>query len=136
MIGKWLCSPTKQCPTPHSLTPQYHVPWKTDPYPCSQCLNVLYLLNTQIKHSTLHNSDLDYIIMESITQMLQFTHKSSHSKIIKAHANVDGNKQAYKLAKLGCKLHHMNMHTPLHIISKTIGGTLWTKHHMEAPSYT
>ena len=63
------------------------------------CLNVLYLLNTQIKHPTLHNSHPYKNILEAMTKML-----ISHTQIttlhkIKAHANISGNEHADALAK-------------------------------------
>jgi ribonuclease HI len=103
------------------------------------CLNVLYLLNTQIKHATLHNSHPDKNILESITTMLQ-----SHTQIttlhkVKAHANINyGNEQADTLAKIGCELDietpqcHMNMHTLHHTTSKKTGGIQCKKHQTKA----
>ena len=35
------------------------------------CFNVLYLLNTQISHPTMHNNHLDKHILESKTRMLK-----------------------------------------------------------------
>ena len=93
------------------------------------CLNVLYLLNTQIKHPTLHNSHLDKNILESMTTMLQ-----SHTQIttvhkVKLHANINENEQANTLAKLECELDHRDAAMPHkhahlhHTTSKKTGDT-------------
>jgi hypothetical protein len=70
------------------------------------CLNVLYLLNTQIKHPTLHNSHPDKIILEYTIKMLQSGTQTTILHKVKAHTNKNGNKQPYTLAKLGCVLDH------------------------------
>ena len=70
------------------------------------CLNVLYLLNTQTKHPTLHNSQPDKKILESIIKMLQSRTQTTTLHKVKAHTNISGNEQADKLAKMGCELEH------------------------------
>lgn len=67
-------------------------------------LNVLYLLNTQINHPTLHNSHPDKIILECMVHMLQSCTQITTLHNIRAHTIIDGNKQGVKLAKRGCKL--------------------------------
>ena len=100
----------------------------------TDCLNVLYLLTTQLKHPTLHNSHLDKNILESMTIMLQLGTQITTLYKVKAHTKTNGNKQADALAKLGCELDHrdtqchMNMYTLHRITSKKIGGTQCEKH--------
>ena len=94
----------------------------------TECLNILYLINTQTKHPTLHNSHPDKIILESIVRMLQSRTQTTTLHKVKAHANISGNEQADKLAKLGCTLDHRHAvetyeHAhPHHITFKKIGG--------------
>ena len=76
------------------------------------CLNVLYLLNTQIKHPTLHNSHLYKNILESMSTMLQSRTQITTLHKVKAHTNINGNEQANTLAKLGCKLDHRDAAIP------------------------
>ena len=47
-------------------------------YIFTDSLNVLYLLNTQIKHPTLHNSHPDQITLANMVQLLQAGHNQSH----------------------------------------------------------
>lgn len=96
------------------------------------------MLNTQIKHPILHNSHPDKMILEPKCHVLQ-----SHTQIttllkVRAHANIDGNEQADKLAKRGCKLDHniaieayVHAHPPP-TTSKKSGGTLCLKHQTKA----
>ena len=72
----------------------------------TDCLNVLYLLNTQTKHPTLHNNHPDKTILESIIKMLQSRTQPTTLHKVKAHTNISGNEQADKLAKMGYKLDH------------------------------
>ena len=72
----------------------------------TNCLNVLYLLNTQIKHPTLHNSHPVKKMLESIIKMLQSPTQITTLHKVKAHTDINDNEQAYILAKLGCELDH------------------------------
>ena len=72
----------------------------------TDCLNVLYLINTQTKHPTTHNSHPDKKILESIVKMLQDRTQTTTLHKVKAHTNISGNEQADKLAKMGCELEH------------------------------
>ena len=74
----------------------------------TDCLNVLYLINTHTKHPTLHNSHPDKTILEAIVRMLQTRTQTTTLHKVKAHANIIGNEQADKLAKHGCTLDHRN----------------------------
>jgi ribonuclease HI len=70
-------------------------------------LNVLYLLNTQIKHPTLHNSHTDQITLATMVQLLQNRTQPITLYKIRAHVNNDSNEQADKLAKEGLELKHI-----------------------------
>ena len=72
----------------------------------TDCLNVLYVLNIQIKHPTLRNSHPYKNILESMTTMLQSRTQITTLHKVKAHANVNGNVQANTLTKIGCELDH------------------------------
>ena len=72
----------------------------------TECLNVLYLINTQTKHPTLHNSHPNKKILEFIVRMLQTRTQTTTLHKVKAHTNISGNEQADKLAKMGCTLEH------------------------------
>ena len=74
----------------------------------TDCLNVLYLINTHIKHPTLHNSHPDKTILDAIVKMLQIRTEVTTLHKVRAHANITGNEQADKLAKQGCTLEHRN----------------------------
>ena len=76
------------------------------------CLNVMYLLNTQIKHPTIHNSHLNKLILESIVEMLKPCTQIITIHKVKAHANIDGNEQADALAKLKHTKYRQNATTP------------------------
>ena len=76
------------------------------------CLNVLYLLNTQIKHPTIHNSHPYKNILESMTTMLQSRTQITTLHKVKARANINGNEQVDTLAKLGCGLDHRDAAMP------------------------
>ena len=69
-------------------------------------LNVLYLLNTQIKHPTLHNSHPDQTTLDSMVKILQNRTQPITLYKVRAHVNIDGNEKAYKLAKEGLELEH------------------------------
>jgi ribonuclease HI len=75
----------------------------------TDCLNILHLLNTQIKHPTLHNSHPYKNILESMTTMLQSRTQITTLHKVKAHANMNGNEQANTLAKIGCELDHKDV---------------------------
>ena len=72
----------------------------------TDCLNILYLLNTQIKHPTSHNSDLDKIILKDMIKMLISRTQTTALHTLKARTNIEGNDQAYSLAKQGRELDH------------------------------
>ena len=70
------------------------------------CLNVLYLLITQIKHPTLHNNQPYKNILESTIRLLQCRTQITTLHKVKAHTNISGNEQADALATMGCELEH------------------------------
>jgi hypothetical protein len=72
----------------------------------TNCLNVLYFINTQIKHPTSHTNHPDKQILQSIIMMLQSRTQTTTLHKVKAHTNISGNEQADKLAKMGCELEH------------------------------
>ena len=78
----------------------------------TDCINVLYLLNTQITHPTLHNSHPDQTILISMVQMILNRTQITTFHKVRAHANIDGNEQADKLAKEGREKSHKNAKHP------------------------
>ena len=70
-------------------------------------LNVLYLLNTQIKHPTLHNSHPDQTTLNFMVKILQNRTQPITLYKVRAHVNIDGNEKADKLAKEGLELEHI-----------------------------
>ena len=75
-------------------------------------LNVLYLLNTQIKHPTLHNSHFDKNALESMSIIIQSRTQITTLHKVKAHATINRNEQADTLAKIGCELEHKDVVMP------------------------
>ena len=75
-------------------------------------LNVLYLLNTQIKHPTLHNSHLDKVTLAFMVQLFQRRSQPITLYKVRANVNIDGNEQADKLAKEGLDLTHRSTRHP------------------------
>jgi ribonuclease HI len=75
-------------------------------YIFTDSLNVLYLLNTQIKHPTLHNSHPDQVTLNSMVQLLQSRTQPTTISKVRAHVNIEGNENADKLAKEGLELEH------------------------------
>ena len=75
-------------------------------YIFTDSLNVLYLLNTQIKHPTLHNSHPYQVTLASMVQLLQNRSQPITLYKVRAHVNIDGNEQVDKLAKEGLDLTH------------------------------
>ena len=56
----------------------------------TDCINVLYLINTHTKHTTVHNSHPDKKILESIVKMLQDRTQTTTLHKVKAHTNING----------------------------------------------
>jgi hypothetical protein len=71
-------------------------------------LNVLYLLNTQIIHPTLHYSHPDQATLASMVQTLQNRTQPITLYKVRAQVNIDGNEKADKLAKEGLNLEQRN----------------------------
>ena len=72
----------------------------------TDCINVLYLLNTHITHPSLHNNHPDKTILTSMVEMLQNRTQLTTLHKVHAHANIDGNEKADELAKLGRAKEH------------------------------
>ena len=81
-------------------------------YIFTDCLNILYLLNTQIKHPTLHNSHPDQVTLASMVELLQKRTQPISLYKVRAHVNIEGNEEADKLAKSGLDLEHRNAKHP------------------------
>ncbi len=69
----------------------------------TDCLNCLYVLNTQIRHPTQQNNHADKSILKSMVEMLKQRTQPTTIGKVKAHINIEGNEQADKLAKNGTK---------------------------------
>jgi ribonuclease HI len=69
----------------------------------TNCLNCLYVLNTQIKHPTHYNNHADKTILTSMVEMLKSRTQPTTIYKVKTYKNIDGNEQANQLAKQGAK---------------------------------
>ena len=69
----------------------------------TDCLNCLYVINTQIKHPTHHNNHADKTILTDMVKMLKTRTQPTTIYKFKAHINIQGNEQADILAKNGIK---------------------------------
>ena len=69
----------------------------------TDCLNCLYVINTQLKHPTHHNNHADQTILKDIVKMLKNRTQTTTIHKVKAHINIYGNEQADALAKDGTK---------------------------------
>ena len=106
----------------------------------TDCLNVLYVLNTQIKHPISHNNHLDKIILESMFKMLTSQTQITTLHKIKAHTNIGGNDQEDTLAKQGYELDHIDATVPYehahptpYYLQKRLVALLCKKHLTKAP---
>ena len=77
------------------------IPYHDEPTHIIDYLSVLYLLNTQIKHPTIHKNHPNKIILES-------PHTNHHTPQVRTHANIDGNEHTDTQAKWGHTLDHRN----------------------------
>ena len=75
----------------------------------TNCLNNLYVIKTQIKHPILHNNHLVKTILEEIVKFLQICSFPLFLYKVHAHANIERNKQANKLAKKGRDKEHLDI---------------------------
>ena len=88
---------------PRIINPQY--PYKpANIFTCS--LNIIYLLNTQIKHPTLHNSHPNQVTLAFMVQLLLNQTQPITLYKVRARVNIDGNEKADKLAKEGLDSAH------------------------------
>jgi ribonuclease HI len=69
-------------------------------------LNSFYLINTQLKHPSLHNNHPDKTILSTIASLLCSHTQSISLNKVRAHANILGNSKADTLAKAGNTLPH------------------------------
>ena len=90
----------------------------------TDCVHVLYLLNTQIQHPFTHNYHLDKSIVEEMVQMLQLRTQITNLYKVRAHVNIKENEIGDELAKKGrekdhrrARHTHMNMYIHCHITS-------------------
>ena len=83
-------------------------------------INILYLLNTQSKHPTLHNNHLNENILKFMVKMLLSRTQTITVHKVKAHANITGNKQADALAKHKYELDHRDVATPYYLPKKKV----------------
>jgi ribonuclease HI len=74
----------------------------------TDCVNVLYLLNTQIQHPSLHHNHPDKNTLASMVQMLQSRIYPTKLHKVRAHVNIEGNEKADELAKEGRDKEHKN----------------------------
>lgn len=78
----------------------------------TDCLNCLYLLQTQLKHPTSHNNHSDKTILTLMVELLQQRTQPTSLHKVRAHANIQGNEQADTLAKAGRAKEHRNAEFP------------------------
>ena len=72
-------------------------------YIFTDCLNCIYVINTQIKHPTQQNNHADKTILKDIAKMLENRTQFTTIYKVKAHINIEGNEKADTLAKDGLK---------------------------------
>jgi hypothetical protein len=77
--------------------------------------NILYLINTQIKHPTQQNNHPEKSILALIVKLLKDHKAPTTLHIVRAYTNIKGNEEADKLAKEGNKIDPKNdMSTQAH----------------------
>ena len=69
----------------------------------TNCLNCLYVRNTQLKHPTLYNNHTHKSILTSMVEMLKRRIQLTTLNKIKAYIYIKRNKQSDKLAKEGAE---------------------------------
>ena len=69
-------------------------------------LNSIYLLLTQISHSTLQNNHPEKTILNKMATMLQQKTQSTTITKVRTHSNIEGNDIAYTLTKVSCFKQH------------------------------
>ena len=69
----------------------------------TDCLNCIYVINTQIKHPTHQNNHADKTILKDIAKMLENRTQFTTIYKVNAHINIEGNEKADTLAKEGLK---------------------------------
>ena len=85
----------------------------------TDCLNGLYIIKTQIKHLTLYNNHPDTTILQKIVELLQERIQPTTVYKVRAHANIEGNENAHKLAKEGREKEHTDAINPHKFVHST-----------------
>ena len=80
----------------------------------------MYIIKTQIKHSTLHNNHLDKTILNEIVELLQQRTQPTTLYKVRAHANIKGNKKVDKLAEIGRENRHYDAISPHEFAHSTL----------------
>ena len=91
-------------------------------------LNSLYLLNTQIKHPSLHNNHRDKTILEEMVAMLQQCTQTLTIYKVCAHSNIFCNDKANELVKAGNELEYKHpsfLHEHAHSTPYYLHKDLW-----------
>ena len=78
----------------------------------TESLNGLYVIKTQIKHSTMHNNHPDKTILQKIVDLLQQRTQPTTLYKVRAHANILGNEKVDELAKEGREKEQINATNP------------------------
>ena len=79
---------------------------------CTNYLNGLYVIKTQIKHLTLHNNHPDKSILQEIIELLQQKTQPTTLYKVQAQDNIKGNEKVDERAKEGRENEHTNAINP------------------------
>ena len=95
----------------------------------TDCLNCLYVINTQIKHPTQHDNHVDKTILTSMVEMLKTRTQPTTIYKVKAHTNINGNEQADILAKNDTKKNKNKIALKAYEFAHTTHHTTFRKTH-------
>jgi ribonuclease HI len=90
-------------------------------YIFNDSLNLIYLINTQLQHSTTHNNHLKKLLLQEIAKKIINKTSPLYIHKVKAHKGILDNKEVDKLAKKGIEkdnipfLNNTITHTQAHI---------------------
>ena len=85
----------------HNVLKKFNDEYPDEPaYICTNCLNGLYVIKTQIKHPTLYNNHSNKTILQKIVELLQQRTQPTTLYKVRAHANIEGNEKADKQNRL------------------------------------
>jgi hypothetical protein len=87
-------------------------------YIFTDSLNSLYLINTQLRHPSVHNNHPDKIILLHIAALLQARTQPTALHKVEAHANITGNEIVDALAKRGHRKPHEHAHSTPYYLHK------------------